>query len=79
MAARIVRERRAVDLPADLRPLYERHFSALAPAEFLRWWGQGRHETLENTRLARAGERPDWLYFLLNGTVRVSRNGEAIV
>jgi CRP-like cAMP-binding protein len=78
MAARIIHERRAVELPPDLGPLYDRHFSALSPTEFLRWWKQGRRETLENERLARAGERPDWLYFLLNGTVRVSRNGEAI-
>jgi len=78
MAARIIHERRAVELPADLGPLYERHFSALSPAEFLRWWTQGRREMIENERLARAGERPDWLYFLLDGTVRVSRNGEAI-
>jgi CRP-like cAMP-binding protein len=78
MAARIVHERRAVELPADLRPLYDRHFSALSPAEFLRWWKQGRRETIENGRLARAGERPDSLYFILGGTVRVHRNAEIL-
>jgi CRP-like cAMP-binding protein len=78
MAARIVHERRAVLLPDDLRPLYDRSFSALSPAEFLRWWGQGRRETFDGVRLVQAGERPEWLSFLLHGTVRVSRNGQTI-
>jgi len=75
MVVQILRERRAVTLPEDLRALYARHFSALSPPEFLRWWRQGRKETLASgVRLARAGERPDWLYFILGGNVRVSRN-----
>lgn len=78
MVVQILRERRAVVLPPDLRPLYERHFSALSPPEFLRWWGQGRREVIENTDLAREGERPAFLYFVLDGSVRVSRNAHTI-
>lgn len=79
MVVQILRERRAVTLPADLQPLYARHFSALSPPEFLRWWRQGRRESLPGgERLARAGEHPDWLYFLLGGHVRVSRNSANI-
>lgn len=74
MAVKILHERQAVVLPAELQRLYDRHFAALSPPEFLRWWRQGQREVLENRPLARAGERPDWLYFLLGGTVRVSRN-----
>ncbi len=75
MVMQILRERRAVTLPKDLQPIYARHFAALSPPEFLRWWRQGRRETLpRGERLARAGEHPDWLYFILGGQVRVSRN-----
>ena len=78
MALQLLNERRAVTLPADLRTLYDRHFSALSPAEFLRWWALGEHTALADTVLVRNGERPDWLYFLLDGRVRVSRNGETV-
>jgi CRP-like cAMP-binding protein len=75
MVVQILRERRAVELPDDLRPLHERHFAALSPQEFLRLWRQGRREMLRaGDRLARAGQRPDSLYFILSGQVRVSRN-----
>ena len=76
---RIVRERRAVSLPAGLRALHERHFAALTQPEFLRWWKQGRREAFENVRLAREGDAPDSLYFLLSGVVRISRHGVRVV
>jgi CRP-like cAMP-binding protein len=79
MVVQILRERRAVVLPDDLKPLYERHFSALSPPEFLRWWRQGERQTLSNLQLARTGERPEWLYFLLSGTVRVSRHHSPVL
>jgi CRP-like cAMP-binding protein len=79
MALQVLRERRAVTLPADLQALHERHFSALTPQEFLDWWRKGRRETLGPQRLTAAGARPDWLYFLLAGTVRVSREGTTLV
>jgi CRP-like cAMP-binding protein len=78
MAIQLLQERRAVTLPADLRRLYDRHFSALSPGEFLRWWALGERTSLDTAVLARSGERPDWLYFLLDGRVRVSRGGETV-
>ena len=78
MAIQLVKERRAVTLPAHLRALYDRHFSALSPGEFLRWWALGERTSLDTAVLARTGERPDWLYFLLDGRVRVSRGGETV-
>lgn len=78
MVVQILRERRAVVLPAELVPLYDRHFAALSPPEFLRWWRQGRTETLEGASLARVGVRPDALYFILAGTVRVSRGAQTV-
>jgi len=79
MAVRVLRERQAVALPAALRTLHERHFAALSPREFLRWWGQGRRERLQDVALTRSGHQPDWLYFLLDGRVRVSRDNEPVV
>lgn len=71
---RILRERRAVQLPADLKPLYERHFAAMTPPEFLRFWKIGNREVLRDARLATAGTNPEYLFFLLRGTVQVSRD-----
>ena len=78
IAIQLLRERRAVTLPDDLRPLYDRHFSALAPGEFLRWWALGERTALVDASLTRDGDRPEWLYFLLEGRVRVSRGGETV-
>ncbi len=69
----ILRERRQVQLPADLQPLYDKHFAALSPREFMRWWALGTRVSLRDERLASSGLHPDWLYFLLKGTVRVKR------
>lgn len=79
MSLQILRERRAVTLADELRDLHSRHFAALTPTEFLRWWQQGRREQLADVALTREGERPEWLYFLLDGTVHVSRNGARVV
>ena len=76
---KILRERRAVTLPEHLKPLYERHFFPLTRAEFLRWWKLGRRETLRDERMTRDGESPRSLYFVLDGTARVTRNGEHVV
>ncbi|MCC7033791.1 MAG: cyclic nucleotide-binding domain-containing protein [Acidobacteria bacterium] len=76
---RILHERRAVQLPADLAALYERHFSAFTRAEFLRWWQTGRREQLCDRQLTWNGQRPEALFFLLGGRARVSRGGEAVV
>jgi CRP-like cAMP-binding protein len=75
MVGQILRERRAVVLPADLQALFDRHFSALSPPEFLRLWRLGRRETLAQQTLVAAGARPEWLYFILSGTVHVRRPG----
>jgi hypothetical protein len=76
--SKILRERREVTLPEPLRTLHARHFAALAPPEFLRLWRQGTSRRIEHGRLATSGERPSALFFLLNGAVRVSKNGAPI-
>lgn len=74
----ILRERREVTLPGALRTLHARHFAALTPPEFLRWWRQGTRQRIDRGRLATAGEQPDALFFILHGTVRVSKHGTRI-
>lgn len=76
---RILRERRAVRLPDDLRRLHECHFAALTAPEFLRLWQSGRHKVVEDAPLTRAGERPASLYFVLDGQVAVRRDGDETV
>lgn len=76
--ARLLRERAAVKLPEELRATYEKHFAALAPPEFLRLWREGQRRTARDTQLIREGTRPEALYFLLEGTVSVRRNGQPV-
>jgi CRP-like cAMP-binding protein len=76
--ARLLRERAAVQLPEELKPVHEKHFAALAPPEFLRLWREGERGTAHDTQLVRQGTRPDALYFLLSGTVSVRQEGRQL-
>jgi len=68
---RILRERAAVELPLDLKPLYERHFAALSPPEFLRLWSWGERRALSDQVLITEGTRPAALYFILRGEISI--------
>lgn len=68
----ILRQRRAVTLPPELKRLHQRYFAALSPPEFLRFWHQGRHQTIASgASLTELGTIPESLYFLLSGHVAV--------
>ena len=69
----IVRERRAMHVPIELRSIHEGHFVAMSPGEFLRWWRLGRTETIHARPLTREGATPSALYFVLAGAARVRR------
>jgi hypothetical protein len=75
---RLLRERAAVKLPEELRGLYEQHFAALSPPEFLRLWREGERRTASDAQLVREGTRPDALYFLLDGVASVRRGGHPL-
>ncbi len=75
---RILRERRAVVLPPDLRDLHARHFAVLTPPEFLRWWTLAERKTVRDVVLASEGVAPDALYFVLRGQVQVRQRGVVI-
>ena len=76
--ARILRERRAVVIPPELRALYERHFAALTQPEFLRFWSWSERRNESGAQLVCEGERPQALYFLLAGEVRVHRGAREL-
>ena len=75
---RILHERRAVELPSELRDLHRRHFNALSAAEFLRVWNWGENLRLRDVALIRQDERPDFLYFLLAGEAAVVQGGREV-
>jgi CRP-like cAMP-binding protein len=75
---RILRERRAVQLPADLVELHARHFLALTPQEFLRFWAMGQHQVLDQAALTVSQQNPKALYFMLAGEVSVTAGGREL-
>ena len=76
--ARLLRERASVELPAELVPIHEKHFAAMAPPEFLRLWREGRKGRLTDAQLVLEGTKPDALYFLLSGEVAVTTGGREL-
>lgn len=74
----ILRERRTIELPEELREIHGKYFAALTRAEFLKWWKQGHRDVVRDIAMARTGEAPTSLYFLLRGTVRITRDGSHV-
>ena len=75
---RILRQRRAVQLPPELERIRQDHFLALDPPDFLRLWRMGQRQTLAGSLLTRQGEAVPALYFLLRGTVAVRQAGREL-
>lgn len=75
---RIIRERRAVELPAELKTLYEKHFAALTAIEFQRMWSWAERRTDHDIQFVAEGQYPDALYFLLSGTAAVCQGKRQI-
>lgn len=76
--ALILKERRAVRLPAELVPVHEQHFAALSAPEFLRLWDRAQETVLTDAMLAREGEKPEALYFIRAGRVRIERGAQLL-
>ena len=74
---RILRERRAVQLPAALAGIHRRDFAAMGAQEFLRFWNEGRGREAEG-RLIADGSHPAELLYLVSGQARVRRQGREI-
>lgn len=74
----LLRDRRAVQIPADLRDLYDKHFQAMTPSEFLQFWKLGRRQAWLDAPLIKNGATPSALYLLLRGRARVKRDGAVL-
>lgn len=74
----ILRERRGVSLPAELRDFYKQTFAAFTPREFLQLWRMGTEKNLASGLLVREGELPIQLFFLLQGSLSVERSGHTL-
>lgn len=75
---RLLRERAAIELPDDLKPLYEKNFAALQPPEFLRLWQAGERRVTTDGQLVKENTTPEALYYLLSGSV-VVRHGQHVL
>jgi CRP-like cAMP-binding protein len=76
--ARIVRERRPIELPADLADLHEKVFHAMRRREFLLFWETGTVSQVVDAPLVREGETLEALYFIVSGTARVVKDGRTL-
>ena len=76
-ALRIARERRAVELPPELRAIHEHRFAAFTAPEFLRFWSSARDRELSDVRIVNAGETPPELMLVLDGEARVMQGRRA--
>ncbi len=76
--ARLLRERRNIELPAELTDLYERVFRSMSRREFLMFWNMGRTERREGDQMIREGEHQRELVLILSGNFNVMKGGEVI-
>jgi hypothetical protein len=75
---RLLSERRKIELPAELKDLYERVFRSMGRREFLLFWNMGRFERREGDQMIREGEYQRELVLILSGTFNVVKSGELI-
>ncbi|MGB7291402.1 MAG: cyclic nucleotide-binding domain-containing protein [Thermodesulfobacteriota bacterium] len=76
--ARLLRERTKIELPAELKDLYERVFSSMSRREFLMFWNMGRTERREGDQMIREGEHQRELVLVLSGMFNVVKGSEVI-
>lgn len=76
--ARLLRERRNIELPAELTDLYQRVFTSMSSREFLMFWNMGRTERREGDQMIREGEHQRELVLVLSGIFNVVKGREVI-
>jgi CRP-like cAMP-binding protein len=75
---RIIRERRPIELPAELEDLHRSVFSVMKPREFLLFWETGNLTEVADRPFVREGKYPDALLFLVSGEAKVMKEGTTI-
>lgn len=76
--ARLLRERKEIELPAGLMDLYERVFESMTRREFLMFWNMGRTETRDGEQMIREGEHQRELVLILSGVFNVVKGSDII-
>ena len=76
--ARILRERRAIELPSELGDLYESVFGTMKPREFLWFWETGTPGAACDEAFIREGEKPNALFCLVSGRADVVKGGTTL-
>jgi CRP-like cAMP-binding protein len=76
--ARLLRERRKIELPAELADLYELVFTSMSTREFLMFWNMGRTERREGDQMIREGEHQRELVLVLSGVFNVVKRSDVI-
>ncbi len=75
---RILKQRRPIELSAELEEIYRKSFRLMNRREFLYFWRTGRREEREDGYIVREGERQQSLYLVLEGTAAIIRGGEEV-
>ena len=75
---RLIRERRPIELPAELVDLHERIFSSMSKKEFLYFWQTGNARVVQDQLLIREGERQEDVSLILSGCVAVLKGGRTL-
>ena len=73
--ARILWERRPLEVPEGARDLHERLFPGMSARDFLFFWELGNPHRLACGTLVRRGEHPEALTLILDGRAQVLRDG----
>ena len=74
----IYRERQQLEIPEEVKDLYEDIFHSKTNREFLYFWNQGKADFIEDKKIISTGEIQKDLMLVLNGSAEVNRNGETI-
>jgi hypothetical protein len=75
---RIVRERRSISIPADIKDIYEKVFTAFSPQEFLSFWNSGIVKGWGGDIVVRTDETPKEMFLIVGGVARVERDGRTL-
>lgn len=74
----IFRERREMNIPEQIKDLYENIFNIKTSREFIHFWDQGKLQHIEKETLINAGESQADLMLVLNGKANVIKEKKNI-
>jgi len=69
---RYILDHQPIALPSSLKGAYKKVFFLMTPRQFLQFYSLGEQLQFENTFIIHQGEPAKYLYFILEGKVRIS-------